>query len=265
MTSLSENVLDTLHPDMLDERSGPSPERSAPPAAPGQADDTEARMRKALGLDDVTLHLKPAPERGGHRLAEHSAVGHRRRFVQDGDIPVTMMRRDPVAEPSFNRRQQAEAQLAAETAARAQAERALAKAQSQARDLQTKFGHTELAKTEALEAMRQQRETITDLRGKAAQQAALWREAEERVWQAEQTVAGLQDRLEKERTARKAAEKALRLAEEARGAAERLARDLAKAPPVHRGQSAKADTKPAPKPVKWWLASAATTDQSRRP
>ena len=221
-------------------------------------------MRKALGLDDATLHLKQAPERVGHRLAEHSAVGHRRRFVQNGDIPVTMMRRDPVAEPSFNRRQQAEAQLAAETAARVQAERALAKAQSQARDLQTKLGHTDLAKTEALEAIRQQRETITDLRSKAAQQAALWREAEERVRQAEQAVAGLRDRLETERTARKAAEKALRLAEEARDAAERLARDLAKAPPVHRGRAAKTDTKPAPKPVKWWLASAATTNRSRR-
>ena len=263
MTSLSENVLDTLHPDMPDERSGPSPEVSAP-AALGQVDDTEARMRKALGLDDPKLHLKQAPERGGQRLAEHSAVGHRRRFVQDGDVPVTMMRRDPVAESSFNRRQQAEAQLAAETAARAQAERALAKAQSQARDLQTKFGHTELAKTEALEAIRQQRETITDLRSKAAQQAALRREAEERVWQAEQTVAGLQDRLEKERTARKAAEKALRLVEEARDAAKRLARDLAKAPAVHRGRAAKADTKPEAKPVKWWLASAATTNRSRR-
>jgi len=223
-------------------------------------------MRKALGLDGTTQLLKQATEwvDQGHRPAEHSAVRHRRRFVQDGDGPVTMMRRDPVAEPSFNRRQQAEAQLAAETAARVQAERALAKAQSQARDLQTKFGHTELAKTEALEAVRQQRETITDLRSKAAQQVALWSEAEAWVRQAEQTVAGLQDRLEKERTARKAAEKALRLAEKARDAAERLARDLAKPPPVHRGWAAKADTKPEAKPVKWWLASAATTNRSRR-
>jgi chromosome segregation ATPase len=223
-------------------------------------------MRKALGLDGTTLRLKPATGRAdqGHRPAEHSTVRHRRRFVQDGDVPVTVMRRDPVAEPSFNHRQQAEAQLAAETAARVQAERALAKAQSQARDLQTKFGHIELAKTEALEAVRQQRETITDLRSKAAQQAALRDEAKERVWQAGQAVAGLQDRLETERTARKAAEKALRLAEEARGAAERLARDLAKASPVHRGRAAKADTKPEAKPVKWWLASAVTTNRSRR-
>jgi hypothetical protein len=223
-------------------------------------------MRKALGLDGTTLRLKQATERvdQGHRPTEHSAVRHRRRFVQDGDVSVTVMRRDPVAEPSFNRRQQAEAQLTAETAARAQAERALAGAQSQARDLQTKFGHTELAKTEALEAIRQHRATITELRREAAQQAALRDEAEEWVRHAEQAVAGLQDSLEKERTARKAAEKALRLAEEARDAAERLVRELAKPPPVPRGRAAKAGTELEAKPIKWWLASALTMNRSRR-
>jgi hypothetical protein len=222
-------------------------------------------MRKALGLDGTTLHLKQATERVGHGPAEHSAVGHRRRFVQDGDVPVTVMRRDPVAEPSLNRLQQAEAQLRAATAARAQAERAVVEARSQARDLQTKLGHTELAKTEALEAVRRHRESITDLRRKAAQQAALRVEAEAWVRQAEQAVTGLQASLEKERTARKAAEKALRLAEEARDAAERLVRDLAKAAPVPRGRAAKTDTKPEPKPIKWWLAPAPTTNRSRRP
>jgi hypothetical protein len=223
-------------------------------------------MRKALGLDGTTLHLKPVPERVNqdHRPAEHSAFGHRRRFVQDGDVPVTVMRRDPVAEPSFNRRQQAEAQLTAQTAVRAQAERALAEAQSQVRDLQTKAGHTELAKTEALEAARQHCETITELRREAAQQAALWDEAEERVRQAEQAIAGLQDSLEKERTARKTAEKALRVAEEARDAAEQLVRERAKAQPVQRNQAAKADTQPEAKPVKWWLAPAPITDRSWR-
>jgi chromosome segregation ATPase len=184
--------------------------------------------------------------------------------VQDGDVPVTVMRRDPVAEPSFNRRQQAEAQLAAQTAARAQAEQALAKTQSQARDLQTRVGHTELAKTEALEAIRRHRETITELRREAAQQAALRAEAEAWVRQAEQAIAGLQDSLEKERTARKAAEKALRLAEEARDAAERLVRKLAKPPPVPRNRAAKAGTEPEAKPVKWWLAPAPITDRSWR-
>jgi hypothetical protein len=266
VTSLSENILNTLHPDTLDERSGHSPEVSAP-AAPEQADDTEARMRKALGLDGTTLRLKQVTERvdQGHRPAEHSAFRHRRHFVRDGDVPVTVMRHDPVAEPKFNRLQQAEAQLTAETAARAQAERALIGAQSQARDLQTTVGHTELATTEALEAIRQHRESITKLKGKAAQQAALRAEVEERVRQAEQAVAGLQDSLEKERTARKAAEKALHLAEDARDAAERLVRELSKAPPAQRSRAAKADTKSEPKPIKWWLASAPTTNQSRRP
>jgi hypothetical protein len=223
-------------------------------------------MRKALGLTDTTLQLKPAPERvdQGHRPADRSAFGsHRRRFVQDGDVPVTVVRRNPAAEPDLSRLQRVEAQLAAETAARAQAERALAEAQSQTRDLQTKLGHAELAKTEAQDTVRRYCETITDLRNEAAQQAALRHEAEARALQAEQVMAGLQDDLEKERTARKRAEKALRLAEQARTATERRVRELLKAPPVHHGWSAKAAVEPKPEPVKWWLTPVPTASRSQ--
>jgi len=156
-----------LHPDTLSERSGHSPEASAP-ADPKQLDEAEAQMRKALGLEGTTLRmpLDPEPGRGehGHRPAERGAFsGHRRRFVRDGDVPVTVRRRDPVTEPGRNRLQQAEAQVAAEAAARTQVERALAEAQVQARDLQTKIGHAELAKDEALEAVRRGREIIAEL------------------------------------------------------------------------------------------------------
>src|SRR5215217_3084855 len=204
VTSLSVNVRNALHPDTLPERSEHSPEASTP-ADPRQLDMAEAQMRKALGLEGTTLRLPldPEPERGeqGHRPAERGAFsGPRRRFVRDGDVPVTVRRRDPVAEPGRSRLQQAEAHVAAETAARTQAERALAEAQ--ARDLQTKLGHAELAKDEALEAVRRNRETITELESEAAQQAALLREAEERALQAEQAKAGLQASFEKERAAR---------------------------------------------------------------
>jgi len=229
----------------------------------------EAQMRKALGLEGTTLRLpldsEPEQREHGHRPAERGAFsGHRRRFVRDGDVPVTVRRRDPVAEPSRSRLQQVEAQVAAELAARTQAERALAEAQAQARDLQTKLGHAELTKDEALEAVRRNRETITELESEAAQQATLRRETEERAVQAEQAKAGLQASIEKERTARKAAENALRLAEEARNTAERLMRELSKAPPAHRSRASKAVTEPEPEPIKWWLAPASVGTRSRR-
>ncbi len=96
---------------------------------------------------------------------------HRRRFVQDGDVPVTVLRREPgheapvhravatpVAAPSSSRLQRTEAALAAETARREKAERALADLQAVLRDLQTKIGHAELTKTEAMAALKAERE-----------------------------------------------------------------------------------------------------------
>ena len=111
------------------------------------------------------------------RLGERFNGGlHRRRFVQDGDIPVTVLRRDqgheapvhrgaaPAAAPTSSRLQRTEAALAAETAAREKAERSLAEAQSVVRDLQTKIGHAELAKNEAIETLRREREAWSQLR-----------------------------------------------------------------------------------------------------
>ena len=196
-------------------------------------------MRKALGLKDPALQRKPKPERAdqGHRPAGRSAlVTQRRRFVQDGDVPVTLVRREPPTDLSRSRLQQVEAQLAAETAARAQAERALAEALSQTRDLQTKLGHAELAKNEA----------------------------EERAWHAEKVLAGLQDSFEQERAARIRAERVLHLAEEAGAAAKRRLQELSQASPAPYPRSTTPEAAPKPEPVKWWLAPAPAATRSRR-
>jgi len=103
-----------------------------------------------------------------------------------------------------------------------------------------------------------------ELRREAAQQVTLRTKAEERALEAEQTTAGLQVSLEKERTMRKAAERALRVAENARDAAEQLIRELSKAPPVQRGRVSKTAMQPEPEPIKWWLAPAPTGTRSRR-
>ena len=82
----------------------------------------------------------------------HSGDRPRARFVQDGDVPVTVLNRSRPheAEPSTgsNRLGMAEAALASERTARLRAERALSEAQAAMRDLQTKLGHAELARQE---------------------------------------------------------------------------------------------------------------------
>jgi len=209
---------------------------------------------------------------------------HRRRFVQDGDIPVTVLRRDQSHEqpahrgvaappaPTSSRLQRTEAALAAETSAREKAERLLAETQSVVRDLQTKIGHAELAKSEAIDAFRRERDALAQLRAEreaADQQLA---EALEQARAAERSVQACQDQLAEERHSRKTVEKALRATEAARDSAEQLVRTLSEEVPAPRPvpqrrarviaepdevavtvQRGRAPVAVEPEPVKWWL------------
>jgi hypothetical protein len=108
-------------------------------------------MRHALGLHGST------PSRS---TADHptTSIGgsqpQRRRFVRDGEVPVTVIRRDhqPDGEPGTNQLDAARQTIRAEAIARERAERSLEEAQVTIRDLQTKLAHERLAKDEALEA-----------------------------------------------------------------------------------------------------------------
>lgn len=145
-------------------------------------------MRRALGLYDDEVRPRtegdrqePA-QRGGQGAFGQGGV-HRRRFVQDGEVPVTVVRRDmPDAEhpgggpsgigqsgPTSTRLQQVEAALAAETASRERAERALHEAQAAVQALQTKIGHNELVKNDALGALKRHHEEIVWIREELAQ------------------------------------------------------------------------------------------------
>jgi len=153
-------------------------------------------MRRALGLEGEQLRPRPAQERvePPPRAAERFVPGvHKRRFVHDGEVPVTVVhglmsgRRDHAdgngsrngnhTAPT-NRLEIAEAALAAEIATRERAERAVQEAQAAAHDLRTKLGHADLARQEAVEALRREREETEALRAslheaKAAAAAAL--------------------------------------------------------------------------------------------
>jgi hypothetical protein len=247
-------------------------------------------MRKALGLLGESPRHRPEGDRMDQpaRLSDRFNGGlHRRRFVQDGDIPVTVLRRDqghelpahrgvaPASPPTTSRLQRTEAALAAETAARDKAERSLAETQSIARDLQTKIGHAELAKNEALDALRRERETIAQLRGECTSYEERLQEALEQARAAERHAQVCQEQLADERHARRNAEKALRIAEAARDSAEQLVRTLSEempaarqplpprqprivpepevlAIPARRGR-APDPVAAEPEPVKWWL------------
>ena len=254
----------------------------------GLIDEAESQMRKALGL--LGDGQRQRHDHDHERIEQTGRLGdrfngglHRRRFVQDGDIPVTVVRRDqahetsthrgapPPAQPSNSRLQRVEAALAIEVAARERAERALGEAQAHARDLQTKIGHADLAKHEAAEAARRDQELIVQLRA----DAEAWQVRHEGLLAslraAEQAAEAWQEKLALEQDGRKAAEIALKEAEVSRQEAEKLAKMLDQKPklarrvtPVRRGVEADVTVASAirrattattvePEPVKWWL------------
>jgi len=236
-------------------------------------ESTEARMRRALGLaggrDGLTEQPRPEQQRPKPDVrSPDRPLGDRprKRFVQDGDVPVTYVsrhRHDESEAPTVNpagRIGFAEAALASAHAARERAERSLQEALATIRDLQTTQGHAELARREASEAARAAHDATEALRA----------EHQEREVQ-------LTRELTAERSARVGAEAALQDALVARRQAEQklqaaLVTQLVPEPnraPVARATKAPATTSakttgkatPAPRrrepqPVKWWLKTA---------
>ena len=113
----------------------------------------------------------------------------RRRFVQDGEVPVTVIHPRPrqglealgPARPGVSpleRAESAEAALATERTAREQAERALREAQATILDLRTKQGHAELARAEAADAAEALRVELATQRQELAETRAALAAAE---------------------------------------------------------------------------------------
>ncbi len=233
-------------------------------------------MRRALGLEGEQLRSRPAQERAdaSQRPAERfSTPGHKRRFVHDGEVPVTLVhglvsgrrsehadgngtRGGANAQPT-NRLEVAEAALTAEIATRDRAERALQEAQAMVHDLRTKLGHADLARQEAVEALRREREISAGLRAalqEVEDQATVARQAQEAGERAQADL--------RERRATRSDEVADVPPRPRRGRkprAEILATaDMAAATTTPRkGPGRPRSTEPAParepKPIRWWL------------
>jgi hypothetical protein len=169
----------------------------------------EAQMRHALGLDGETqaprTQEQPPPPSGPthDRLSLHRPP---RRFVKDGEVPVTVVRRthpseaaSTVAPTVSNQLEAARQTIRLQAAATERAERSLNEAQGAIRDLRTKLAHERMAKDEAFMALRRM-ETERDAALGAAQ-AMRMDLATERVGREK-----IEQELRKARDARQAAE-----------------------------------------------------------
>lgn len=214
----------------------------------------EANMRRALGMLGGATRTQPsgpaerrAPSfnNGGH---SGGPATRRHRFVQDGDVPVTVVRArgdhaaDPLRPPTtspVNRLDALQESLAAETSARAGAERALEEAQSSIRTLQTKLSHLELARDEAVTLAYARAEEIAALSAEVASAAVL----------AEPAPSAPEPMTTKTKPAAACAE----------------AVESPKVARVARGRRPKpVEVEPEPEPVKWWITSQATKTPATR-
>ena len=158
---------------------------------------TEAQMRRVLVLGDQPSlppsNAPPSPTATGtHRPA--------RRFIRDGEVPVTVLHRDQDDGATINKLEAARQALREQVAAREHAEQLLQEAQVTIRDLQTKLAHERLAGDEAVRRVESELQTVrqalqTAENELATQRVALVRAERDR----DQAIAGRQKALERSR------------------------------------------------------------------
>ncbi len=202
------------------------------------------------------------------RPAERFTPGtHKRRFVQDGEVPVTLVHgltgvRREHHEPSAaraaaptNRLEVAETALAAEISSRERAEKALAESQAIVQQLQTKLGHADLAHQDAVATLQREKETIADLRAALAEAEARAVAVEAARVAAENALAAAQARpaINDETVSRPEPARRGRKPKALATSTDRAAAAVAPA------KSAAATSAREPKPVRWWLTPKRST------
>ncbi len=118
-------------------------------------------MRNVLGVDGHarTFRVDQMSVPQSAASSQFTLQGSKHRFVRDGEVPVTVIRRDHrpdvvvhagVTSASNNEIESARQAIRSEIVAKERAERALAEAQNTIRRLQTQLVHEQMAKGEAL-------------------------------------------------------------------------------------------------------------------
>src|SRR5947208_9692992 len=123
-------------------------------------EDPEARMRRPLGLRGSS---PTSPDSSRQTSVPNGPHTNRRRFVRDGEVPVTVIHRDHHQDDGHagNQLEAARQSLREQIEARERTELLLTEAQNMIRDLQTKLAHERLSKDEVLQAL-QRSETEKD-------------------------------------------------------------------------------------------------------
>ncbi len=173
----------------------------------------------------------------------------RQRFVQDGEVPVTLVGRPRQGEPgpvSQSRLAASESALATERTARIKVERSLQAALTTLQDLQTKQRHAEFAQREALQAAIAERQ-VTEVR---------LAEADARLAEYTVLAAGLEAELAVLRATLPIS------ATQAQSVPEIPPKPKPKRGPGKVRKPGTARTPREPKPVKWWLGQ---TTKARAP
>ena len=156
--------------------------------------DAEAQMRRALGLDQNSA---PAPERTQPAPSPADHFAHRRKFVRDGQVPVTVIR--PSSGEGKDQLEAARNAMRSLAAAKERAERLLAEAQTAVTHLQTKLGHERLARDEASARADTDRgsfeQSLQSVRADLAAERSARERAEQGLRDAQATISGLTEKL----------------------------------------------------------------------
>jgi hypothetical protein len=228
-------------------------------------DSTEARMRQALGLG--SRPSSPAQTSAAPSAAPaHDSNRQRRRFAQDGDVPVVMLHRGRDSDGGGeNKLAMLSAELRDERAARLRADRALEEANLLVQSLKTKLKHAEMAMEERLRGESEARAQVDAL---LLTEREARQQAETKAAEATLAVSLLERKAE---ATAKPTPLAARLAEPdtAKPDTDTDTSDLfgevesaAVAPKRRQGRKATVQAEPAPveqeeddKPIEWWLPS----------
>jgi hypothetical protein len=137
-------------------------------------------MRRALGLHNASptqaVPIPPPPSLG-------ASSPQRRRFVRDGEVPVSVIRRDQDDAPGTNKLDTTRQALREQIEAREHSEHLLQDAQATIHDLQTKMAHERLARDEAILRAESEKQLVEQALQRADDELAIERDRRKKAEQ----------------------------------------------------------------------------------
>ena len=141
---------------------------------------TEAQMRRALGLHNASpTQDRPVPS----PASPGASSPQRRRFVRDGEVPVSVIHRDQDDGAGTNKLDATRQALREQIEAREQAEHLLQEAQATIHDLQTKMAHERLARDEAIQRVDSEKQVVEQALQRVQDELAVERDCRQKAEQ----------------------------------------------------------------------------------